>query len=152
MASIMSANITLLSEQSLTAMMHIELLCHSAPWSEKTMSSCLSGRYRAFGLFTDGQLNAFYVLEKVGPDYTLMDICVAPNYQGQGFANQLMTHFIELVYQEQGENIFLEVRASNKAAIRLYEKFNFIESGIRKGYYPSEQGREDALLMILPVI
>ena len=42
---------------------------------------------------------------------------------------------------------FLEVRASNQAAIRLYEQQGFNEMGRRRNYYPAVNGREDAILM-----
>jgi ribosomal-protein-alanine N-acetyltransferase len=44
-------------------------------------------------------------------------------------------------------NMFLEVRASNIAAITLYEAVGFVEMSIRRGYYPATKGREDAVLM-----
>ena len=44
-------------------------------------------------------------------------------------------------------DIFLEVRASNSSAIRLYEKKGFNEIGIRKNYYKIIDGKEDAILM-----
>lgn len=39
----------------------------------------------------------------------------------------------------------LEVRESNHAAIALYEKFNFINAGVRKNYY--EKPTENAVIM-----
>ena len=39
----------------------------------------------------------------------------------------------------------LEVRRSNRAAVRLYEAHGFVEIGRRKGYYPAES--EDAIVM-----
>jgi ribosomal-protein-alanine N-acetyltransferase len=41
----------------------------------------------------------------------------------------------------------LEVRASNAAAIALYRSAGFEQIGLRRGYYPAANGREDALLM-----
>jgi ribosomal-protein-alanine N-acetyltransferase len=43
--------------------------------------------------------------------------------------------------------LWLEVRESNKSAIALYQNNGFDVAGTRKGYYPAENGREDALLM-----
>lgn len=140
-----------LDHTHINALMAIETQCHQFPMSEKLMLSCLSGRYQAFGCFEKDRLVAFYLVEQVGPDYTLTDICVSPQYQGAGIAKQMLNHLLDLVKAAQGENIFLEVRRSNQSAIGLYAFIGFVEVGVRKDYYPREQGREDAILMALTV-
>ena len=132
-------------------LMAIEKQCHQFPMSEKLMLSCLTGRYSAFGCFEEQALIAFYIVEQVGPDYTLTDICVSPSNQGSGIAKYMLNHLLDLVRSAQGENIFLEVRKSNENAIGLYSSMGFAEVGVRKNYYPSESGREDAILMALTV-
>ncbi|MCR2392783.1 ribosomal-protein-alanine N-acetyltransferase, partial [Salmonella enterica] len=47
--------------------------------------------------------------------------------------------------------LWLEVRASNQAAIALYEDLGFNEVTVRRNYYPSAHGREDAIVMALPL-
>ena len=49
--------------------------------------------------------------------------------------------------QTNEQQLFLEVRGSNEAGLRLYEKWGFLEVGRRKGYYPAVAGREDAIVM-----
>jgi Acetyltransferases len=53
------------------------------------------------------------------------------------------------VARGRAETVFLEVRPSNTAAIALYEDVGFNEIGVRKGYYPAENGREDAIMLAL---
>ena len=48
--------------------------------------------------------------------------------------------------------IYLEVRPSNAAGLRLYERFGFKQLGVRKDYYPAMTGREDALFLGLSII
>lgn len=138
-------------QTQLERLMTIERQCHAFPMSETLMVSCLSGRYSAFGYFTKNELQGFYILEQVGPDYTLMDICVCPESQGKGIAKAMLAHLLQHVKSAGGENVFLEVRESNHSAIALYHAFNFVEAGVRKNYYPStgQTGREDAILMAL---
>ncbi|WP_425415996.1 ribosomal protein S18-alanine N-acetyltransferase [Pseudoalteromonas qingdaonensis] len=125
--------------------MVIERACHSHPWSEKLMRSCLSGRYFCTGIFNDTKLLGFYVAEQAGPDITLMDICVAPSEQGQGLGKVLMQSLCDAALARNAELLFLEVRESNVAAIALYEGCGFIANGVRKKYYPDG---EDATLMM----
>jgi ribosomal-protein-alanine N-acetyltransferase len=45
----------------------------------------------------------------------------------------------------------LEVRPSNEAALRLYQRYGFLRIGTRPGYYPAVGGREDAVVMRVPL-
>ena len=140
-------SIQALNKTHLDAMMAIEVAANQFPWSYKNMESCFGGRYFNFGFFIDDVLAGFYIGEIAGPDITLMDICVDQQLQGQGVGAKLITHLLAQAELKGAENIFLEVRASNKAAIHLYDKMGFCEMGIRKNYYPTAQGKEDAVLM-----
>lgn len=132
-------------------LMAIEAACHSHPWTLNTMSSCIGGRYFNLAAFNGDTMVGFYIGEKAGPDFTLMDICVVPSEQGKGIAKQLLNQFIDYGEQQNAENLFLEVRESNTPAIKLYENAGFIEMSVRKNYYPSDNpaknGFEDAILM-----
>ena len=59
----------------------------------------------------------------------------------------MLVHLVSLARRHNAEIIFLEVRQSNAAARRLYDKAGFNELGNRKDYYPAEDGREDALIL-----
>ena len=115
--------------------MAIETACHSHPWTLKTMSSCIGGRYFNLAALSNNTIVGFYIGEKAGPDFTLMDICVAPEYQGKGIAKQLLSQFIEYGEQQSAETLFLEVRESNTRAIKLYESAGFIEMSVSSFWY-----------------
>jgi ribosomal-protein-alanine N-acetyltransferase len=138
-----------LADLPLSTLMSVENACHSHPWSQATMQSCLQGRYFNGAVISQGQLQGFYIGEVAGPDHTLMDICVAPQFQRQGIAKALLNDFIAVSEAANAENLFLEVRASNIGAISLYQWVGFSEVGVRKNYYPSDNGNEDAILMAM---
>ena len=73
------------------------------------------------------------------------NVAVHPDYRGHGFGNKLFARLIEEVKIRGVTAITLEVRPSNEAAIKLYEKFGLKSVGRRKGYY-LDNG-EDALIM-----
>ena len=54
---------------------------------------------------------------------------------------------VQRARERGGRECFLEVRASNTTAYRLYERYGFNEVGRRRAYYPAADGREDALVM-----
>tara|TARA_B110000211_G_scaffold102880_1_gene119713 strand:- start:315 stop:782 length:468 start_codon:yes stop_codon:yes gene_type:complete len=144
-------NFKSVDETAIPQLMAIETACHSHPWTLNTMSSCIGGRYFNVAAFDEVSMIGFYIGEKAGPDFTLMDICVTPSHQGKGIARQLLAQFIEYGKQQNAENLFLEVRESNTRAIALYENAGFTEMSVRKNYYPSDNpaknGFEDAILM-----
>ncbi len=151
-----SANFSFITVNDISSLMSIENACHSHPWSEKTFTSCIGGRY--FGKKLGKKLTdkpqsivGFYIGEYVIDEATLMDICVTPNQQGNGFGNKLLKQFIEQAKAKGAVKIWLEVRAKNIAAQMLYMNAGFIETGRRTGYYPSAKGfgYEDAIVMCL---
>lgn len=138
-------------------LMPIETACHSHPWSEKTFSSCIGGRYFGDKLMQENILQGketaigFYIGEYVAGEATLMDICVQPSSQGNGFGKKLLNQFLDQAKTRGATKIFLEVRAKNISAQMLYMNAGFIEISRRTGYYPSASGfgYEDAIVMSL---
>jgi len=72
-------------------------------------------------------------------------LAVDPKYRGKKIAQALLVYMFERLYNEKIKFITLEVRTSNIAAIKLYEKFGFKSLGVRKKYY--QNNNEDALIM-----
>ena len=79
----------------------------------------------------------------------VLNVCVAPACQGQGFGRALLDHLLGRALALRAEVVFLEVRPSNGVAIALYESIGFNEIGRRRNYYPAAIGHEDALVMAL---
>ncbi len=75
----------------------------------------------------------------------LTNIAVRKQYQRQGIGEQLLLSVIDLAAERKADFITLEVRVSNTAAQRLYQKYGFTQVGVRTGYYTDN--REDALIM-----
>ena len=89
-------------------------------------------------------LSGFLVARHMPPEWELENIVVAPAVRRMGIGQQLMDALLFQVQQTNSDAIFLEVRDSNVAARRLYEKLGFRENGRRKAYYSNPT--EDAVL------
>jgi ribosomal-protein-alanine N-acetyltransferase len=76
----------------------------------------------------------------------LVTIAVHPDYRGRGLGELLLIGSLDLAAGIHASTVFLEVRMSNVAAKRMYDKYGFVLSRIRKAYY-SDNG-EDALEMV----
>ena len=75
----------------------------------------------------------------------IVSVGVADGYRRRGIGELLLIAAVEHATARETETITLEVRESNAAARALYEKYGFIEQGIRKRYY--SDNREDAVIM-----
>ncbi len=98
-------------------------------------------------LEADGETCGFVVYSQVMDDGCIHNIAVNPPWQGQGKASILLQGVFDTLLSRGAHRCLLEVRESNTAGRGLYKHFNFQVDGVRKKYYPTENGREDALLM-----
>ncbi|WP_049293839.1 ribosomal protein S18-alanine N-acetyltransferase [Franconibacter helveticus] len=143
--------ISSLEPTDLAAAYAIEIRSHAFPWSEKTFATNQGERYLNYRLDLQGEMAAFAITQVVLDEATLFNIAVAPAYQRRGLGRQLLEHLISELETRGVLTLWLEVRASNVAAIALYESLGFNEATIRRNYYPTKEGREDAIIMALPL-
>ena len=115
----------------------------------KTLASNQGERYLNYRLTVDDTLAAFAITQVVLDEATLFNIAVDPAFQRRGFGRQLLLHLIDALLQRDVLTLWLEVRASNQAAIQLYESLEFNQVSLRRNYYPTATGREDAIIMAL---
>jgi ribosomal-protein-alanine acetyltransferase len=91
-----------------------------------------------------GRVAGFVIAREVAKEWDLENIAVAPESQGQGVGSALLRELLRGVGEGRGEKLILEVRESNSAARRLYERAGLRLYGRRKDYY--QHPPEDALL------
>ncbi len=139
--------------EDLPLILQIEAKNYNFPWSEAIFKDCINSMHYSCWICEELDVIVGYsIVSMAAGEAHIMNINVDPAIQGQGVGSKLLEHMIE-VASKKAESIFLEVRPSNKAAIALYEKRGFNEIGIRKGYYPAENGRrEDAVMLALELV
>ncbi|WP_413694204.1 ribosomal protein S18-alanine N-acetyltransferase [Psychromonas sp. KJ10-2] len=125
----------------------IESAAHSHPWSEKLFMSNFGKRYINHILLLNGQIVGYFIASYVAGEVTLLNIAIAPEQQGKGLGQHLLTYLQGFATDLAQQEIWLEVRASNQAAIKLYQRLGFVDVDIRPAYYPTDNGREDAIIM-----
>ena len=135
-------------ESALDAVLALERQAHAHPWQRSHFSDSLHSGYQAQMLLAGNTLLGYFVAMKGFEEVHLLNITVAPAYQGQGWA-RVMLEALSLWVRGQGVSwLWLEARVGNTRAIRVYEAHGFRLVGRRKQYYPAAQGqREDALVM-----
>ena len=90
------------------------------------------------------QVQGFIVANAVGTEWEIENMVIAAPVRRCGLGARLLAELLDAARARRGELVFLEVRASNQAARALYEKFAFVETGLRKKYYKDPE--EDAVL------
>jgi [ribosomal protein S18]-alanine N-acetyltransferase len=141
--------IRLASLADIPAMMALERDSPAAAhWSERQYQAAFAhaGPRRVILVIETTGLQAFLSGSALTSEWELENIVVANSARRSGLATQLVTEFLRLARGAGAEKVFLEVRESNLAARRLYEKLQFHETGRRKRYY--HEPEEDALLYV----
>ena len=130
--------------------MEIENECFSPAWSEQSMSDELQAEGGVFKIaLAEDKAVGFCALRVLSDESELYQIAVSDAYRRQGIGRMLLDDAVSTVKQASVKKMFLEVRASNKPAVRLYEKCGFTLIATRKGYYDCP--KEDALIMQLEI-
>jgi ribosomal-protein-alanine N-acetyltransferase len=126
----------------------------AARWNESEYAK-LFGSQAPAGLVAlviqeDDQVVGFLAARQLTPDgaeWEIENVAISGAARRRGLGSRLLSEFLALARERGGRDIFLEVRASNVAARRLYEKWAFVEAGVRKSYY--QRPIEDALILRL---
>jgi ribosomal-protein-alanine N-acetyltransferase len=142
----MSYQIVPMDRSHLKEMAALERRCFSTPWTEAMLEQELYQDTASYLVAEDesGRVLGYAGLHVVLDEGYIDNVAVLPDYRRQGIARRLIEVFCRF-----GEAnlafLTLEVRASNEAAIALYEHLGFAPVGHRKAYY--EKPKEDAVLM-----
>ena len=134
----------------LPAVFGIERAAYEFPWSERVFRDCLRVGHVCRVVEEGRRVRGYGILSLAAEGAHLLNLCVDPFEQGRGWGGWLLRHLFGLARERNAERMFLEVRPSNRAAVRLYEAHGFVHAGTRHGYYPDAAGkREDARVYVL---
>jgi len=135
-----------MTQFDLEPVMAIETEAYDYPWTPGIMSDCLKVGYHCFVYEVDCEIRGYVIFSTVLDEAHLLNLCIDPHYQNKGYGKAFLTWLMNHVRENGSKTLYLEVRASNRAAIHLYETLGFNELGIRPNYYPAKSGKEDAQL------
>lgn len=133
----------------LDAVVAIEREVFLFPWTRGNFSDSIDSGYHCLVLEQNGHLFGYGVMI-IGPEEAhLLTLSVAAGSQRKGWGEKLLQYFICIARDQRARSMFLDVRESNRAAARLYERIGFRQIGKRRDYYPAMGGREDSIVMEL---
>ncbi|MDO9242310.1 MAG: ribosomal protein S18-alanine N-acetyltransferase [Rhodocyclaceae bacterium] len=142
-----------MGEADLPAVTAAEQRIHRFPWTLGNFRDSLLAGHDAWlqrengAVGTAGAVVAFAVMMRAVDEAHLLNISVVPERQRTGLGRSMLDFLCDRARQGGMQRMLLEVRASNPNAIAFYQRFDFVEIGRRRGYYPDSTGREDAIVM-----
>jgi [ribosomal protein S18]-alanine N-acetyltransferase len=143
-------------DQDLGGVMAIESAIYTHPWTRGNFADSLRAGYECrvlrFGSnLLGGEVIGYFVLMAAAGEAHLLNLSIGPVHQRNGHGSWLLGEAMALARKLGARSLFLEVRPSNSAAQALYTRFGFRKIAVRRGYYPAHAGREDALVLNLPL-
>lgn len=144
--------VTISRRVDLDPILAIEQLSFQWPWSRRSFEgelscqSAFSYAVKSAQADTGEQTVAYAFLRRMLDELHVLKIAVTPAQRGRGIATWFLNHCFTMGAQQGANSVYLEVRVSNIAAIKFYEKLGFKEIGRRSNYYPDS--KEDALVML----
>lgn len=127
------------------ALRALEVACFPDPWSAAGWRDEVTAPDRVWRLVrAEGRAAAVAGLWLAPDAAHVLRLAVAPSRRGRGLATRLVEELIGEAGRTGHPALTLEVRASNRAALSLYRRLDFVSHGLRPGYYPDG---EDAVIL-----
>jgi ribosomal-protein-alanine N-acetyltransferase len=133
----------------LAEVLAIENAIYTHPWTRGNFGDSLRAGYQCWTWRVGAELVGYFVLHVAVDECHLLNLSVSARRQRAGHGSEMLQEAMRLARNAGAQRIFLEVRPSNLAAKALYDRFGFREIAVRRGYYPAQGGREDALVLTI---
>ena len=144
--SVSGLTVRKMKKEDLDRVSQIEKECFSTPWSRDAFEDMIDNPLALYMVAEDnGHVVANCGVISAAGEGDICNVAVDPAYRKRGIGEKLLSEIMNVASKELlVEDFTLEVRASNTAAISLYEKLGFVNEGIRPGFYTSP--KEDAVI------
>jgi [ribosomal protein S18]-alanine N-acetyltransferase len=141
-----------LTPTQLDDVMKIEFEIYPFPWTRRNFEDALRAGNTAWALLDARRRMIAYAVAMLAVDEAhVLNLSVAAPFQRQGYGWKMLEWIAQRSRDYGARSLLLEVRPSNEPALRLYRRYGFERIGLRPGYYPAALGREDAVVMRVPL-
>ncbi len=125
----------------------VENRVYDFPWSRNVFMSCFGQGYEGRVVEWSRAIVGYGIMLVAAAECHLVNLCIDPTFQRRGLGRGLLRAMLDRAVFLGARRVFLEVRPSNAAARALYVSENFHEMSLRRNYYPTPTGREDAVVL-----
>ena len=130
----------------------VEQAAYDYPWSRAVFRDCLLAGYYCLVLDISETVSGYAIMSLGAQEAHVLNLCVHPGLRRLGYGRRLLNALLFRAQDAATNQVFLEVRPSNRAAINLYLSAGFQEVGIRPAYYQAKFGRENAVVLSLSLL
>ena len=138
-----------MAARDLDDVMAIESRVYTHPWTRGNFMDSMTAGHHCWIANVSGTVVGYSVAAIGAGEAHLLNLSIAAEWQGRSLGAELLRFMLKLIRDYAAARVLLEVRPSNTAARALYRRAGFSEIGTRRGYYPAQNGREDALVLEL---
>ena len=140
-----STNVRAMTNDDVPLVTAIEQQVTPHPWRASQFLES-TAKHHCLVLTEENKLVGYAIYTIVAGEAEILNIAIDQASQGKGLGRQLLNYLMDIV-SEKAERFYLEVRVSNDAAIHLYQEVGFVEICLRRNYYKTAAGLEDAIVM-----
>jgi ribosomal-protein-alanine N-acetyltransferase len=142
-----AAEIRPMHELDVPMVVAVERSAYPFPWSEGIFRDCLRVGYICRVVELGNDIAGYGIMSMGAGEAHVLNVCIRDDNRGRGLARKVLLYLMDRARTAGMYEAFLEVRPSNLAAARLYHSLGFEQVGMRRGYYQSATGREDAAVL-----
>ena len=140
--------VRVMKEEDIEDILEMERECFATPWSRESFEMELKNKFARYVVAEiDGKVVGYGGLWLIIDEAHITNIAVREEYRKMDVGSHILSALVAISLKRDIKSMTLEVRESNVAAIRLYEKYDFKEAGVRPKYY--SDNNEDAIIMWL---
>lgn len=140
-------NFRTMNYADLKRVIEVEEKAYPQPWTLGIFRDCLRVGYSAWVMVFEDKIIGYGIVMLSPGEAHILNLCIDPGYQRKGLGRYLLRYLIKTTDKTDVDMVLLEVRRSNEHAQALYRSEGFNELGVRKAYYPTGNGREDAIIL-----
>jgi len=152
MAETAQSSYRLMQADDVSAVFAIDEDIYPFPWTEGIFSDCIKTGHLCIVNEIENEIISYGIVGMIVDEAHILNLSVRADFQGRGLGRELLVYLLSLIERAKATRALLEVRESNQIALKLYKSLQFEEIGVRKGYYPADNGREDAIVLAKPIV
>ena len=139
-----------MTHDHVSQVMKIEQVSFQPSWTDISFHILIDRGCECWILAAGHRIVGYGVCQVEGSLAHILNVCVDRRSRGYGYGRKLLNHLLHQVGSGV-EYAVLEVRRSNWKALNLYRSIGFQRQSIKPDYYPTDEGREDAVVLIKPL-